>query len=117
MRIALAVVALLATTTSLASQQSNPQAPGRAIGAADPRLEGQPEATYAATARHHRQAASAAPARDLRRWNAGRCRCRHVGRGLNVDTLGCGGETQALIYNPKTKKVIGVNALGAAPTG
>jgi gamma-glutamyltranspeptidase/glutathione hydrolase len=33
------------------------------------------------------------------------------------DTLGCGGETQALIYNPKTKKVIGLNALGAAPTG
>src|SRR5436190_2110113 len=33
------------------------------------------------------------------------------------DTLGCGGETQALIYNPKTKKVIGVNALGVAPSG
>lgn len=33
------------------------------------------------------------------------------------DTLHCGGETQALIYNPKTKKVIGINALGAAPTG
>ena len=33
------------------------------------------------------------------------------------DTLSCGGETQALIYNPKTKKVIGINALGAAPTG
>ena len=33
------------------------------------------------------------------------------------DTLGCGGETQALIYNPKTKKVIGLNALGVAPTG
>jgi gamma-glutamyltranspeptidase/glutathione hydrolase len=33
------------------------------------------------------------------------------------DTLSWGGETQALIYNPKTKKVIGVNALGVAPTG
>ena len=33
------------------------------------------------------------------------------------DTLGCGGETQALIYNPKTKKVLGLNALGVAPTG
>ncbi|MGH7945179.1 MAG: gamma-glutamyltransferase family protein [Opitutaceae bacterium] len=33
------------------------------------------------------------------------------------DTLGWGGETQALIYNPKTQKVIGVNALGVAPTG
>src|SRR4029079_1382557 len=33
------------------------------------------------------------------------------------DTLSWGGETQALIYNPHTRKVIGVNALGAAPTG
>ena len=33
------------------------------------------------------------------------------------DTLGWGGETQALVYNPKTGKVIGVNALGVAPTG
>ena len=33
------------------------------------------------------------------------------------DTLGWGGETQALIYNPKTKKVIGINALGVAPSG
>ena len=28
-----------------------------------------------------------------------------------------GGETQALIYNPETGKVIGINALGVAPTG
>ena len=33
------------------------------------------------------------------------------------DTLGWGGETQALIYNPTTGKVIGINALGVAPTG
>src|SRR5690348_1143162 len=33
------------------------------------------------------------------------------------DTLSWGGETQALIYNPITKKVIGLNALGVAPTG
>jgi gamma-glutamyltranspeptidase/glutathione hydrolase len=33
------------------------------------------------------------------------------------DTLSWGGETQALIYNPKTEKVIGINALGVAPTG
>jgi len=33
------------------------------------------------------------------------------------DTLSCGGETQALIYNPHTKKVIGIDALGVAPTG
>jgi gamma-glutamyltranspeptidase/glutathione hydrolase len=33
------------------------------------------------------------------------------------DTLGCGGETQALIWHPGLKKVIGINALGVAPTG
>ena len=34
--------------------------------------------------------------------------------------MGCirlGGETQALIYHPKLKKVIGINALGVAPSG
>ncbi len=33
------------------------------------------------------------------------------------DVLGWGGETQALIYDPNQKKVIGINALGVAPTG
>lgn len=33
------------------------------------------------------------------------------------DVLSWGGETQALIYNPNTKKVIAINALGMAPTG
>jgi gamma-glutamyltranspeptidase/glutathione hydrolase len=33
------------------------------------------------------------------------------------DTLGWGGETQALIFDPESDRVIGVNALGVAPTG
>lgn len=33
------------------------------------------------------------------------------------DVLSWGGETQALIYNPHTRRVIGINALGAAPSG
>jgi gamma-glutamyltranspeptidase/glutathione hydrolase len=33
------------------------------------------------------------------------------------DVLGWGGETQALIYNPDTGEVKGINALGVAPTG
>jgi gamma-glutamyltranspeptidase/glutathione hydrolase len=33
------------------------------------------------------------------------------------DVLAWGGETQALIYNPHTGKVIAINALGIAPTG
>ena len=33
------------------------------------------------------------------------------------DALSWGGETQALIYDPNQQKVIGINALGVAPTG
>ncbi|HEY8256652.1 MAG TPA: gamma-glutamyltransferase [Gemmatimonadales bacterium] len=33
------------------------------------------------------------------------------------DVLSWGGETQVLIYHPTLKKVIGINALGVAPTG
>lgn len=33
------------------------------------------------------------------------------------DTLSWGGETQALIWDPDQKKVIGIDALGVAPTG
>lgn len=33
------------------------------------------------------------------------------------DVLGWGGETQALIWHPGEKRVIGINALGVAPTG
>ncbi|MBP1595743.1 MAG: Gamma-glutamyltransferase [Acidobacteria bacterium] len=34
-----------------------------------------------------------------------------------VDTLSWGGETQALIYDPNSKKVHAINGLGVAPTG
>jgi gamma-glutamyltranspeptidase/glutathione hydrolase len=33
------------------------------------------------------------------------------------DTLSWGGETQALIYNPETGRIIAINGLGVAPTG
>ena len=33
------------------------------------------------------------------------------------DDVSWGGETQALIYDPRIKKVVGINALGVAPTG
>ncbi|MBI2926308.1 MAG: gamma-glutamyltransferase [Verrucomicrobia bacterium] len=33
------------------------------------------------------------------------------------DDVGWGGETQALIYDPRAKKVVGINGLGVAPTG
>jgi gamma-glutamyltranspeptidase/glutathione hydrolase len=44
--------------------------------------------------------------------------CAMLAAGCTVwDVLSWGGETTALIYNPKTGKVIGINALGIAPTG
>jgi gamma-glutamyltranspeptidase/glutathione hydrolase len=33
------------------------------------------------------------------------------------DDVAWGGETQALIYDPRARKVVGINALGVAPTG
>ncbi|MCP4725894.1 MAG: gamma-glutamyltransferase family protein, partial [bacterium] len=50
--------------------------------------------------------------------NAVDAACAMLGATCTMwDVLSWGGETQALIYNPETKKVIGINALGAAPTG
>ncbi|MEL6254764.1 MAG: gamma-glutamyltransferase [Bacteroidota bacterium] len=50
--------------------------------------------------------------------NAVDAACAMLGATATMwDVLSWGGETQALIYNPKTKKVIGINALGVAPTG
>ena len=44
--------------------------------------------------------------------------CAMLAAGTTMwDVLSWGGETQALIYNPHTKKVIGINALGVAPSG
>jgi hypothetical protein len=43
--------------------------------------------------------------------------CAMIGATCTMfDTLGWGSETQALIYNPKSKKAVGINALGVAPT-
>ena len=50
--------------------------------------------------------------------NAVDAACAMLGATATMwDALSWGGETQALIYNPNTRQVIGVNALGVAPTG
>ena len=50
--------------------------------------------------------------------NAVDAACAMLGATATMyDALSWGGETQALIYNPKTSKVIGINALGVAPKG
>lgn len=50
--------------------------------------------------------------------NAVDAACAMLGATATMwDVLSWGGETQALIYNPNTGEVIGINALGVAPTG
>ncbi len=54
----------------------------------------------------------------LKGGNAVDAACAMLGAVCTMyDVLSWGGETQALIYNPVTKKVIGINALGVAPAG
>ncbi|MEM7371909.1 MAG: gamma-glutamyltransferase [Bacteroidota bacterium] len=50
--------------------------------------------------------------------NAVDASCAMLAAGCTLwDAMSWGGETQALIYNPNTKKVIAINSLGVAPTG
>src|SRR6476659_7046844 len=54
----------------------------------------------------------------LKKGNAVDAACAMLAATCTMwDVLSWGGETQALIYNPKTKKVIAINALGFAPSG
>lgn len=63
-------------------------------------------------------AATAGTMMFARGGNAIDAACAMLGATSTMwDVLSWGGETQALIYNPNTGKVIGVNALGVAPTG
>jgi gamma-glutamyltranspeptidase / glutathione hydrolase len=50
--------------------------------------------------------------------NAVDAACAMIGATCTMwDVLSWGGETQALIYNPNTAQVIGINGLGVAPSG
>ena len=63
-------------------------------------------------------AASAGAQVFARGGNAVDAACAMLGAVTTMwDVLSWGGETQALIYNPQTRQVVGVNALGVAPTG
>src|SRR5215212_780237 len=63
-------------------------------------------------------AATAGALMFARGGNAIDAACAMLGAVTTMwDVLSWGGETQALIYHPKLKKVIGINALGVAPTG
>jgi len=63
-------------------------------------------------------AATAGAMMFMKGGNAVDAACAMLGAVCTMhDVLSWGGETQALIYHPKTGEVIGVNALGVAPTG
>jgi gamma-glutamyltranspeptidase/glutathione hydrolase len=63
-------------------------------------------------------AASAGAQTFARGGNAVDAACAMLGAVTTMwDVLSWGGETQALIYNPRTRQVVGINALGVAPAG
>ena len=63
-------------------------------------------------------AATAGAMMFARGGNAVDAACAMLGAVTTMwDVLSWGGETQALIYHPKLKQVIGINALGVAPSG
>ncbi len=63
-------------------------------------------------------AATAGALTFARGGNAVDAACAMLGAAATMwDVLSWGGETQALIYNPNTGEVKGINALGVAPTG
>ncbi|MGD2129538.1 MAG: gamma-glutamyltransferase [Lysobacterales bacterium] len=63
-------------------------------------------------------AATAGAMMFMQGGNAVDAACAMLGATTTMwDVLSWGGETQALIYNPETGEVKGINALGVAPTG
>jgi gamma-glutamyltranspeptidase / glutathione hydrolase len=63
-------------------------------------------------------AATAGAMMYMKGGNAVDATCAMLGATSTMwDVLSWGGETQALIYNPNTGRVVGINALGVAPTG
>ena len=118
--VATALVAVSLLTSSLEAQRR--QGPGQPIGATDPRNSNTQKP--ALHARHWLAitgkplSATAGAMIYQKGGNAVDAAAAMLAAGCTMwDTLGCGGETQALIYNPKTKKVVGINALGVAPSG
>jgi gamma-glutamyltranspeptidase/glutathione hydrolase len=120
-RAATLIVALtLAAATSLTAQRR--QGAGQPVGPVDPRKSNTQKpplhAKHWLAITGKPLSATAGAMMYQKGGNAVDATAAMLAAGCTMwDTLGCGGETQALIYNPKTRKVIGINALGSAPTG
>src|ERR1041384_7059221 len=120
-RAAIVAVALI-TLSSLPLSAQRREGPGQPVGAADPRnsqTEKPPlHAKHWLAITGKPLSATAGAMMFQKGGNAVHAAAAMLAAGCTIwDTLSGGGETQALIYNPVTKKVIGLNALGVAPTG
>src|SRR5712671_806146 len=122
MLIRIVVTAVLFAAAPLLAQTDSTLRPARAIGSADPRVG--PTQKPPLHARHWLAitgkplSASAGAQIFIKGGNAVDAAAAMLAAGCTMwDTLSCGGETQALIYDPHTKKVIGIDALGVAPSG
>jgi gamma-glutamyltranspeptidase/glutathione hydrolase len=63
-------------------------------------------------------AATAGAAMFQRGGNAVDAACAMIAATSTMwDVLSWGGETQALVYDPRTRKIVAINGLGVAPTG
>ena len=118
---AVATLALIAVLTPTLGAQRR-QGPGQPVGPVDPRNSATQKpplhAKHWLAITGKPLSATAGAMMYQKGGNAVDAAAAMLAAGCTMwDTLGCGGETQALIYNPKTKKVIGINALGSAPTG
>src|SRR5512144_2331872 len=116
--IALAAVAL--ANPSLWAQRR--QGPGQPVGAADPRnsqTEKPPlHARHWLAITGKPLAATAGAMMYQKGGNAVDATAAMLAAACTMwDTLSWGGETQVLLWNPKTQKVIAIDALGVAPTG
>jgi gamma-glutamyltranspeptidase/glutathione hydrolase len=121
LRLAAALV-LVAAPFTLRAQIRGGQTTQRAVQAPDPRLaptEKPPlHASHWLAITGKPLSATAGAVIFAKGGNAVDAAAAMLAAGCTMwDTLSCGGETQALIYNPVTRKVIGIDALGVAPTG
>ena len=120
-KIAALTLALVGVASTTLDAQRRPS-PGQPIGAMDPRNSATQKpplhAKHWLAITGKPLSATAGAMMYQKGGNAVDAAAAMLAAGCTMwDTLGCGGETQALIYNPKTKKVIGINALGSAPSG
>ena len=122
--VAAAAGALVALTTATPAAAQTPQATPQASPAAEWPLPPRRTQKPPLHGRHWMAvtgkplAASAGAMILARGGNAVDAACAMLGAVTTMwDVLSWGGETQALVYNPRTRQVVGINALGVAPTG